>query len=244
MAEAKKQLSEVPDSLLIREPDSNELPTPLPTKPVRGIHKVPDLRQFRFLSRAWRRHTGHAGGPRMSIREGATFNELAGPGQAERSPQGHSRRERQRAGSARASSPAGWRSALQRGASHRRPRRRRARGERPELPRTETPSRSSENGLEPKKAAGVKVMSVALFTGDESGPPGRRQTRRTSSSSSSPSRNWGPLDYLVVDLPPSTGDELRSVLRLFAEKSTLVLVTTPSPARPERRISSEAACGL
>jgi ATP-binding protein involved in chromosome partitioning len=40
--------------------------------------------------------------------------------------------------------------------------------------------------------------------------------------------NWGRLDYLVVDLPPGTADELLSAFDLFAGKSSLVLVTTPS----------------
>jgi ATP-binding protein involved in chromosome partitioning len=89
------------------------------------------------------------------------------------------------------------------------------------------PVRSSKSGLEPKMAAGVKVMSVALFTGN--GPvPLAGTDKEDLIVKLFALTNWGPLDYLVVDLPPSTGDELRSVLRLFLEKSTLVLVTTPS----------------
>jgi ATP-binding protein involved in chromosome partitioning len=90
------------------------------------------------------------------------------------------------------------------------------------------PVHSSKSGLEPKKTAGLKAMSVALFTGDDPVPLGGDEKQELIVKLFALT-NWGPLDYLVVDLPPSTGDELRSVLRLFGQKATLVLVTTPSP---------------
>ncbi|MHA1902458.1 MAG: Mrp/NBP35 family ATP-binding protein [Candidatus Thorarchaeota archaeon] len=38
---------------------------------------------------------------------------------------------------------------------------------------------------------------------------------------------WGPLDILVVDLPPGTGDEILSVLHLIPDLDGVVIVTTP-----------------
>ncbi|MGA2199936.1 MAG: P-loop NTPase [Nitrososphaerales archaeon] len=90
------------------------------------------------------------------------------------------------------------------------------------------PVHSTERGLEPKMSAGVKVMSVALFTGNNPVPLSGRQKQDVIVELFAQT-NWGSLDFLVVDLPPSTGDELRSALRLFEVKSSLVLVTTPSP---------------
>ena len=40
--------------------------------------------------------------------------------------------------------------------------------------------------------------------------------------------NWGPLDYLLVDLPPGTGDESLSILQLLPEMDGVVIVTLPS----------------
>lgn len=38
---------------------------------------------------------------------------------------------------------------------------------------------------------------------------------------------WGPLDYLVIDLPPGTGDEALSTAHLIKQVDGAVIVTTP-----------------
>jgi Mrp family chromosome partitioning ATPase len=38
---------------------------------------------------------------------------------------------------------------------------------------------------------------------------------------------WGDLDFLIIDLPPGTGDEALSVAQLIPENSNAVIVTTP-----------------
>jgi len=39
---------------------------------------------------------------------------------------------------------------------------------------------------------------------------------------------WGPLDYLLIDLPPGTGDEPLSVIQLLPEMDGVIIVTIPS----------------
>lgn len=39
--------------------------------------------------------------------------------------------------------------------------------------------------------------------------------------------NWGPLDYLIVDCPPGTGDELLAICQLINSPDGGVIVTTP-----------------
>jgi len=39
---------------------------------------------------------------------------------------------------------------------------------------------------------------------------------------------WGDLDYLLIDLPPGTGDEPLTVMQLLPEMDGVVIVTMPS----------------
>ena len=90
------------------------------------------------------------------------------------------------------------------------------------------PLKSGKNGLEPKRAGKLKVMSMGLLTGNNAVPV-RGAKKQELIAQLFSITNWGKLDYLVVDLPPGTGDEVLSAFELFSDKCRLILVTTPSP---------------
>ena len=76
---------------------------------------------------------------------------------------------------------------------------------------------------------GIKVMSMDfLMETDDSpviwrGPLKMHAIRQFLSDI-----NWGTLDYLLIDLPPGTGDEALSVLQLLPEMDGVIIVTIPS----------------
>lgn len=75
---------------------------------------------------------------------------------------------------------------------------------------------------------GLKVISVAsIWPGDEvpimwKGPHKMRALRQFLSAV-----NWGPLDFLLVDLPPGTGDEVQTIMGSIPDLSGMLVITTP-----------------
>lgn len=74
----------------------------------------------------------------------------------------------------------------------------------------------------------LKVMSVGLLLSDQSeavvwrGPAKHGVIRQFLAAV-----EWGPLDYLIVDCPPGTGDEPLSVIQLLERPEGAIIVTTP-----------------
>lgn len=88
------------------------------------------------------------------------------------------------------------------------------------------PEVDEENRMIPPIYAGVKVMSVALFAADGQaqlmrGPMVTQVIRQFLTQVA-----WGELDYLVIDMPPGTGD-IHLSLAQMVPLSGAVLVTTP-----------------
>lgn len=87
---------------------------------------------------------------------------------------------------------------------------------------------STKSGLEPKTFnQNLKVASVSLLTGNYPVPM-RGKEKEDLIIQFFSLTNWGKMDFLIVDLPPGTGDELLSIFSVFGTKSRLILVTTPS----------------
>jgi ATP-binding protein involved in chromosome partitioning len=74
----------------------------------------------------------------------------------------------------------------------------------------------------------LKVMSMAFFLGDRDNPVVWRGPLKHSAIRQFVGEvEWGNLDFLVVDLPPGTGDEPLSVADVIKDVDGAVIVTTP-----------------
>jgi len=85
------------------------------------------------------------------------------------------------------------------------------------------------NGMEPIHVTGnLAVMSIAFLLPDTSTPVIWRGPMKMRAIEQFLSEvHWGSLDYLVVDLPPGTGDEALTIAQLAPNVKGAVIVTTP-----------------
>lgn len=83
--------------------------------------------------------------------------------------------------------------------------------------------------IEPIHVTGtLSVMSMAFLLPDASSPVIWRGPMKMAAIRQFLSEvNWGTLDFLVVDLPPGTGDEALSIAQLAPNVRGAVIVTTP-----------------
>ncbi|MGB7992203.1 Mrp/NBP35 family ATP-binding protein [Methanoregula sp.] len=89
--------------------------------------------------------------------------------------------------------------------------------------------KSLGNKIEPVHVTGsLSVISMALLLPDTSTPIIWRGPMKMAAIRQFLSEvNWGSLDYLVVDLPPGTGDEALSIIQIAPNVRGAVVVTTP-----------------
>ena len=74
----------------------------------------------------------------------------------------------------------------------------------------------------------LKVISMAFFIGNQDNPVvWRGPLKHNAISQFVGEVEWGNLDFLIVDLPPGTGDEPLSVAHLIKNVDGAVIVTTP-----------------
>jgi ATP-binding protein involved in chromosome partitioning len=81
----------------------------------------------------------------------------------------------------------------------------------------------------PPRAFGVSCMSIGFFLDDDSPVVWRGPMLHKALEQFVVDVFWGPLDYLVVDMPPGTGDVVLS-LGEFLPRCEIYVVTTPQPA--------------
>ena len=85
-----------------------------------------------------------------------------------------------------------------------------------------------DGNLLPFNYSGLKVMSIGfLLPSRDDAVIWRGPMKMTLIRQFLQDVDWGDLDYLVIDLPPGTGDEPLSVCQLAAPVDGAVVVTTP-----------------
>jgi ATP-binding protein involved in chromosome partitioning len=89
-----------------------------------------------------------------------------------------------------------------------------------------------EQMILPPSAHGVKVISIGMFTKDNTPVVWRGPMLHRALQQFLGDVYWGDLDYLLMDLPPGTGDIAISVAQLVPSAEILV-VTTPQLAAQE-----------
>lgn len=89
------------------------------------------------------------------------------------------------------------------------------------------PSESSE-GITPVEVSGIMVLSIAFMLPERDSPViWRGPLKMTAIRQFLADVAWGDLDYLIVDLPPGTGDEPLSTAQLIPDLDGAIIVTTP-----------------
>jgi ATP-binding protein involved in chromosome partitioning len=92
------------------------------------------------------------------------------------------------------------------------------------------PQVSAERKILPHVSAdGVKVMSIGFFLDEDAAVVWRGPMLHKALQQFLEDVDWGELDYLLVDLPPGTGDVSMTLAQLLPQ-AKFVIVTTPQPA--------------
>jgi ATP-binding protein involved in chromosome partitioning len=85
---------------------------------------------------------------------------------------------------------------------------------------------AGQTRIEPIEKYGIKLLSIGFFTDPNQPVPWRGPMVSTAVKQLFNDADWGELDYLVVDLPPGTGDIHITVSQGFPVTGA-VIVTTP-----------------
>ena len=97
---------------------------------------------------------------------------------------------------------------------------------------------TGEGGVSPLTAFGLSVMSMGFFVGDDQPVIWRGPMLHKALEQFLVDVDWGSPDFLVVDMPPGTGDVALSMSQ-YLPASEVYVVTTPQPAA--KRVAQRSA---
>ncbi len=103
---------------------------------------------------------------------------------------------------------------------------------------TEPPTQSDDGSIVPPAAHGVKLISMGFFARDDQPVVWRGPMLHKALEQFLTDVAWGDPDYLVVDMPPGTGDISISMAQ-FLPRAEVIVVTTPQAAA--QKVAQRAA---
>jgi ATP-binding protein involved in chromosome partitioning len=103
------------------------------------------------------------------------------------------------------------------------------------------PDVSAQRKIIPLYAHGVAVMSIGFFVEEDAAVVWRGPMLHKALTQFLQDVEWGALDYLLVDLPPGTGDVSMTLAQLLPEARFLIVTTPQATAQKVARRAAQMA---
>jgi ATP-binding protein involved in chromosome partitioning len=103
------------------------------------------------------------------------------------------------------------------------------------------PPVSPQRKIVPLQAHGVRVMSIGFFVEEDAAVVWRGPMLHKALTQFLQDVDWGALDYLLVDLPPGTGDVSMTLAQLLPQARFLIVTTPQATAQKVARRSAHMA---
>jgi len=103
------------------------------------------------------------------------------------------------------------------------------------------PPVSAERKIIPLESHGVKVMSIGFFVEEDAAVVWRGPMLHKALTQFLNDVDWGALDYLLVDLPPGTGDVSMTLAQLLPQAQFVIVTTPQATAQKVARRSAHMA---
>ena len=103
------------------------------------------------------------------------------------------------------------------------------------------PDVSAQRKIIPLESHGVKVMSIGFFVAEDDAVVWRGPMLHKALTQFLQDVEWGALDYLLVDLPPGTGDVSMTLAQLLPQAQFVIVTTPQATAQKVARRSAHMA---
>jgi ATP-binding protein involved in chromosome partitioning len=103
------------------------------------------------------------------------------------------------------------------------------------------PPVSPQRKIVPLESHGVKIMSIGFFVEEDAAVVWRGPMLHKALGQFLQDVEWGALDYLLIDLPPGTGDVSMTLAQMLPQAQFVIVTTPQATAQKVARRSAEMA---